>query len=382
MPNKRVFYACQAVVITAPSDPDNPGLQVAFDGAVKGVQSVGITTNFNLEQVFELGQIQIFENIEGVPDVEVTLEKIFAGETTGLTGSAVTLFEMCTAGAAGLSLVNRSKQRCRVSLGVYDDADDAVAGNAPTEIVMDGLYVSSLSYNIPVDGQVTESITLVGNSKVFSNAATNVTGNKLNVDPFGDDGPTTPSANAGGVQRRENVQIESCAFPSTVAGTVGTGQGNGWDSVNLIPRVHLQNITISTDFSREDILELGRKAPYYRAPNFPIEVTCDIETIATSTDGVIAFEEGKDSSGGANDNSTTFNNLYGAGVAGTINDGDNSPEEEIYIFLDDQTSFDLKDKNRLSSVTYGGGDASGGNTTITYSYTNFNELEVDGGVGI
>ena len=82
MPNKRVFYACQAVVITAPSDPDNPQAAV-FDGAVKGVQSIGITTNFNLEQVFELGQIQIFENIEGVPDVEVTLEKIFAGATTG-----------------------------------------------------------------------------------------------------------------------------------------------------------------------------------------------------------------------------------------------------------------------------------------------------------
>lgn len=380
MPNKRVFYACQAVVITAPSDPDNPAAAVVFDGAVKGVQSIGITTNFNLEQVFELGQIQIFENIEGVPDVEVTLEKVFAGETTGSVGTGVTLFEMCTAGAAGLSLVNRSKERCKISLGVYDDADDAVSGDAPTEIVMDGLYVSSLSYNIPVDGQVTESITLVGNSKVFSNTASNVTGAKLNVDPFGNDGPTALSANAGGVQRRENVQIQSCAFPSTVAGTVGTGQGNGWDGTK--PRVHLQNITISTDFSREDILELGRKAPYYRAPNFPIEVTCDIETIATSTDGVIAFEEGKDSSGGTNDNSATFSALYGGAVAGTINDGDNSPEEEIYIFLDDQTSFDLSDKNRLSSVTYGGGDASGGNTTITYSYTNFNELEVDGGVGI
>lgn len=382
MPNKRVFYACQAVVITAPSDPDNPGAVAQFDGAVKGVQSIGITTNFNLEQVFELGQIQIFENIEGVPDVEVTLEKIFAGASTDGLNQKVTLFEMCTAGAAGSSLVNRSKERCKISLGVYDDADDAVSGNAPTEIVMDGLYVSSLSYNIPVDGQVTESITLVGNSKVFSNVATNVTGAKLLADPFGNDGPTTASANAGGVQRRENVQISSCTFPSTVAGTVGTGQGNGWDSSNLIPRVHLQNITISTDFSREDILELGRKAPYYRAPNFPIEVTCDIETIATSTDGVIAFEEGKDSSGGANDNSVTFTNLYGAGVTATINDGDNSPEEEIYIFLDDQTSFDLSDKNRLSSVTYGGGDASGGNTTITYSYTNFNELEVDGGFGI
>ena len=38
--------------------------------------------------------------------------------------------------------------------------------------------------------------------------------------------------------------------------------------------------------------------------------------------------------------------------------------------------FDLGKKNRLSSVSYGGGDAGGGNATCTYSYTNFNELDV------
>ena len=37
---------------------------------------------------------------------------------------------------------------------------------------------------------------------------------------------------------------------------------------------------------------------------------------------------------------------------------------------------DLGSKNRLSSVSYGGGDAGGGNATSTYSYTNFNDLDV------
>jgi len=39
-------------------------------------------------------------------------------------------------------------------------------------------------------------------------------------------------------------------------------------------------------------------------------------------------------------------------------------------------AFDLGKKNRLSSVSYGGGDAGGGNATTTYSYTNFNDLDV------
>ena len=38
--------------------------------------------------------------------------------------------------------------------------------------------------------------------------------------------------------------------------------------------------------------------------------------------------------------------------------------------------FDLGGKNRLASLTYGGGDAGGGNVSVSYSYTNFNELDV------
>ena len=60
--NNRIFYAIQALGIEAAAD------DVGVEGAgaitwMKGVQSVGITTNFNLEQVFELGQLAIFENI-------------------------------------------------------------------------------------------------------------------------------------------------------------------------------------------------------------------------------------------------------------------------------------------------------------------------------
>ena len=74
--NKRIFYACQGVAITNMGD-DSTGLTT--DAMVHGLQSVGMTTNFNLEQAFQLGQLEIFENIEGTPDVEVTLEKVLDG---------------------------------------------------------------------------------------------------------------------------------------------------------------------------------------------------------------------------------------------------------------------------------------------------------------
>lgn len=365
MPNKRVFYACQAVAFDGYNESTDAPLGNSF-AVAKGVQSIGITTNFNLEQVFELGQIQIYENIEGVPDVEVTIEKVFDG-----TALLFALATPVATTANSLSLVGRSKERCCVGLSVYDDGFDGVVDDTNNntftqEVLMKGLYVSSLSYNIPVDGPVTESITLVGNSKVHG-AESFMTAAPGKYTVGGDDLSANQKA-AGGIQRRENVDVGSSILPTALPGVAADGT---FVDVNGNPTAHVQNISISTDFSREDILELGRKGPYYRAPNFPIEVTCDVEMIAIASDQILAFEEGKQT-----DNAGTFNTAYTQAVADTISTGDNTPEEAIQILLEDGTNFDLGTKNRLSSVTYGGGDSAGGNATVTYSYTNFNELEV------
>jgi len=38
-------------------------------------------------------------------------------------------------------------------------------------------------------------------------------------------------------------------------------------------------------------------------------------------------------------------------------------------------TFQLGDKNKLTSITYGGGDSGGANATYSYSYRNFNKLD-------
>lgn len=348
--NNRIFYACQAVVIAPCFDAHND----TTSRTVHGAQSVGITTNFNLEQAFELGQIQIYENIEGLPDVEVTLEKVLDGYPL--------VYHLASPLATSANLVGRSKERCCVGLGIYDESKDVVRGAAPVEVYMSGMYLSSVSYTFPTDGNSTESVTLVGNHKIWNTSPVLVTSAQASEIPsglnaVGTDSPAALVAGSGGVQRRENVKMSSSIIPLSVYGvTQSATAGNNWS--NNAPLAHIQNCTISTDFGREDILELGRKAPYYRAPNFPIEVTCELEVIAVSGDFVSAYEEGN----------TSYNN--------TVNEGNNTAEEKIRIELDDGTFFDLGSKNRLSSVTYGGGDAGGGNATITYSYTNFNDLIV------
>ena len=73
--NNRIFYACQQVGLKPDGDRTN-----AF-AALHGVQSVGITTNFNLEQVFQLGQLAVYEDVEEVPDIEVSVERVLDGVT-------------------------------------------------------------------------------------------------------------------------------------------------------------------------------------------------------------------------------------------------------------------------------------------------------------
>jgi hypothetical protein len=347
MANNRIFYACQAVAIA--------GLPVETFVEVHGVQSVGINTNFNLEQAFELGQIQIYENIEGLPDVEVTLEKVLDGYPLIYHLASP---DVNNGFASDASLVSRTKPRCSVAMAIYPDNQDYIDGTPPVQVYMSGMYVNSLSYSIPTDGNCTESVTLVGNHKEWLiNSNSKFSSSLTNFD--GTDEPQAKTDSNGGIQRRENVVMSQCVFPKSIYGVLdSTSAGNNWDSSLLLPRAHIQSVSISTDLARDDLLELGRKAPYYRAPNYPVEVTCEIEVIAISGDFVSAYETGK----------PAFNN--------TPDEGNNTTEEVIFIQLQDTTVFNLGSKNRLSSITYGGGDAGGGNATITYSYSTFNDLIV------
>ena len=360
--NDRIFYATQAVGIHGQG---LPGGTMTTGNMIHGLQSVGVNTTFNLEQAFELGQIEIYENIEGTPDVEVTLEKVLDGypliyhlaSVNGLDGTA-----------AGSGLVGRSKSRCGVRLGIFPDtANNVSAGdiNAEAEVYMSGMYISSISYTVPTDGSMTESVTLVGNNKQWL-----VTGQKLTasvVNAFdGNDFPAALTSGhpggsitaSGGVQQREDVFVSGCILPGSIEGVLGSGYGNAFNPATGGNRVHIQSFSVSTDFSREDILELGRKTPYARPATFPIEVTCEIEAITTSGDFVNAYEFGD------------------PGLNNTDASGNNTSQENIFLCTRAGYAFDLGQKNRLASVSYGGGDATGGNATCTYSYTNFNELDV------
>jgi hypothetical protein len=317
----RIFYACHAVDV---------------DGyTVTGAQSVSLNTNFNLEQVFELGRLAIYDNISVDPEVEVTVNKALDGRDL-----IWNLFIGNVGGAANNnqgSIVTNSNKQVEIRLGVGDDINNVIV--TTTEIQMSGCYVSSLNYAFPVDGNFTEEVVFVGSSKQCVAAA--------NVDPPGGAGATHSPSNR--VLRRQNFQLHATSTLPVA-----------------IRSKNLSNCTISASLNREKMFRLGQFAPFHRFVNFPIEISVTFDTMPKNTDLCT----------GAVDFAPVTSPCIGVNV---------SPEPIVIKLCNDTGSivyeFDLGSKATLQSIAYSGGDTGGGNVTETFTYQVFNDLIITGPYG-
>jgi hypothetical protein len=321
--NNRIFYACQSVELNGPSGTAS----ITNDDydVVQGLQSVGMTTNFNLEPVYQLGQLELYDNYEEIPEVEVSLNKVL--------DSRMTIYAMAMGTGA---LVDLANNRCGVRLKLFSDNDSNNAGTPVAQVECLPAYLSSVTYSFPTEGNFTEEVTLVSNDKVWASslsataAENQLTGSKAEVTGLG-------------IARRG--LIKTLTLPTgnneTVTGALKGGIPSG---------MKVQSMNISMNLGRESIFKLGQRTPYYRYVNFPVEVTCEIETVAGDGDLV--------------------------GVAGSTDTACANPKaltnKRISIELCDGMKIDLGDKCKLTSVNYAGGDTGGGNATVTYSYQTFN----------
>ena len=329
MSNNRIFYAIQAVGLNSSGATSTGDITGAT--WVKGVQSVGVTTNFSLEQAFELGQLDVYANVEQVADVEISISKVIDG------------YELLYQAAAGTTnastnIVAAGDNACSAFLIIFPDTNSNASGTPNIIMHCSGMRMGSASYTFPVDGNATEDVTLVGNHKKFytgaqfSNIDINTGFKPITLDPHGPN---------NGLTRRQNFILASSVMPAeVVAASRGTGTGA------------LQNVSISVDFGRDNIYELGSYQPYYKFASYPIAVTSDFELIATTGDQVSI----------STSNTPTLEDR-------TIKIVTQAGSGQAY-------EFNLGTKNKLQSVNYTGGDTGGGNATVTFSYQGFNKLLV------
>lgn len=327
--NRRIFYAIQAIGIA----PCGTNTYVT----VHGLQSVGLNTKVNLDQVFELGYLPTYQNIEELPDVEMTLEKVLDGYPP--------LYSLCTSPATSPTLIGRVNNRSTIAMSLYSDLQGAASGVPVRQAVCSGVYVGSWSLNAQVDGNFTEQLTAVGNNKTWLDAG-------FTFQPSAFLTSDAPLA-ATGVARRQHFLMASGLFPNEIYGI----------SANLNPAgpnndggfaVKFQSVKVSANLGRGALRELGVRGAYHRYVEWPVEIRTDFEVLANDGDHFSATE------------------------VGTLGNGNNTADQPILMQVQEGMRVNCGTKNRLTGVNYGGGNAGarGGNATITYSYLTFNDLNI------
>lgn len=301
---------------------------------VHGLQSMGTSTKIDIKKIFEHGQSETYDFYEELPEVELTAERVFDGYPI--------LYHLATPNATNATLLGRSNAKCIAVIHTFPDTSDSASGTSLSSLTMSGMFVNSWNATFDVGGEAKESCTFVGNNKAWGTFTGTVFDNT--------DSPLAGNA-LGNVQHRQNVIFDvadaalTTILPTQIPGISSSGTNF---LIGGTRKTHVQKITVSADFGREAMNELGQKKPYHRYMNLPVDVKTDIEIMALSGDMISVSDSAS---------------------SNTIN-------ETIRVVLQEGLNVYLGTRNRLTNVQYGGDDAGGGNATITYSYTNANQLTI------
>ena len=349
MANKRVYYACRSFAVV---NVDKDGVEDAEGYFIPhGIQSVGITTNFNIEKIFQLGQLATYDQIPNNPQVELAVNKVIDGTRPLL----LTLMADSHATTSG-SLVTMQDNRVNVKMGIYPDVDVLTSGTDPVStLACTGMYLNNITFTFPTEGNFTEEGTLVGDNKTWvdGGGTTTVydaegTGHSITSAGVGFSAET----NARSTARRYKLNRDLSIFPT------GAGGMRAVDGSGLPP---LTSINVTCDFGREAVYSLGSYDPYMRYIKFPVDVTTEIETIATDGDHI----DMGPSQFSCVENSGTFLKNFPIKLAIC-----GSGSGDVF-------AIDLGNHNKIQSINYAGGDTGGGNMTMTYSFQNSSQLDIN-----
>lgn len=332
MANVRTFYACQAVQLGAVSGSDG-GVSQSFR-TLSGVQSIGVTTNFNLDPVYQLGALEPGDLVEDIPDVEISLTK-------AMQYGDVTIYQQMMGEG---ELTELSDKRSAVRLIIYPQTVTEATGTPNTNLVVQPAYLGNITWNFPADATFTEEATIVGNNKLWNFGVATDVGDAIAATTDGE----APEASLTGIARRQMFDETATTLPTQPTSADGL---RSYQSGGMPPDSKIQNISISVDLGREEIYKLGERLPFTRYINFPVEVTSEFEVISASGD-LVGAEESEAAC--ANPKALL--------------------EKTISVSLCDGTTWDLGNKNKLNSVSSAGGDAGGDSVTYTYSYINYSKL--------
>ena len=329
---QRIYYPVHQVGIKTSTDSNYTELH--------GLQSVTTNSVFNSTPVAKLGNMSPHDVITDSSEVAVTLKKLLDGYPL--------IFTLATSDAVEPTIFQRAIQKCDIGLSVFDDSLTHSVGTPVSVCNCKDMFMSSFSYVFDSQSNFEESVSFVGNEKIWSNDTRIVNSEDsseaagLSFDGVFDSNDSPYSY----INRRQHFLINGVDGDTTILPTDIVGVNNEGQPSNT----HVSRVSISANINRESVGSLGKSVPHYRIPTFPIEVTTEITTNSVVGDGV----------------SHTENGILGEGESCSY--GGNLEQHVINIAIDDGTRIGVGYQNKLASVNYQGGDA-GQSNYVTTSYT-------------
>jgi len=320
MANNRIFWACQAV---------------AKDGVfLRGVQAVGVSGGTPVETLPDMGRPQSNFKFETKDkEFEVTISRVIDRNSSLFytwTGKPIKPGNIGWGGSGNDDIASFD-----ISITYGSDINSNIGDGSPVATTTyKKCLITSLQYNLTVDGIMTEEISLTSRHVVTTGGA-------------GSGAPSSGSEHSGNIIRRQDVTWTLPALPTEVFGTDDPLTVNGKSVYGI------QSINLSMNITYDRLNDVGVWRGYdnpaevnkFTFVQTPIEVSTTLTGIARSMVPNIPL--------GENNNE----------VIGSL--------EQITISAGNFT-WNMGDKNYLADYSSSGGDTGGGNEEISFTYVNEN----------
>lgn len=338
--NNRIFYACQAVYV---------------DGTyLQNVQAVGIDYSADATGISDTGRTQQQRSLYSKPEITISIQReVNTAAVPFYAPASVTSYAnayILKNGNLGTSGWDSSSLLKEYSIEVAYGSDD-LSGNIESTTLKHCL-LTEVSYEISVDGRMTENLSFVTRNLIKSGSAAAPIGTPL----------------SGTIFKRQHLDVENEDFilPSEVKSVVDVENDDGDDVARAV-----QSISVSAAFDYGEMTDVGKwrgsnqtsvptEQNKWRYITTPIGITCEITAIVRKS--IVQNILIKD---------TNFMGTFP------------TPDREIKIVMgpipnvSDPSAptwfvIDLGKKNYLTGISFSGGDTGGGNVEATFSYANTN----------
>jgi len=388
--NSRIFNACQGVLYRKRQSTTSGGTDNSAGtmDVLRGVQSIGVDSSFPRTPYTDLGRFQQEYGSYGKQEFSITIDRVLDGGNDDIgygrpfyypVGSPSAyktshLLDSSNLGADGFSGTLRNYDICIV----YSDDEAAYLGDPKgnqkfSSATYRSCLLTSVDYSFAVDGPIRESLSFTTGVATMND----ITG--LGSVTWGT--PTASPPTPVGFQppamllTRRHLDSLEWKLPEEVEDMfdMGKTKKEGAFGPNL-PVIGLQSIELGMTIDYMDLFdngEFGGARGDRTKQNFMKQIVLPVGVTASFT-GVVA-----DTYKGRASTDWELNDQNFAGGTGNLSLYKTNREIALYTKAlgEDNTtryiSWLLGKKNYLTSLSFGGGDASGGgNVEATLSYQN------------